>query len=554
VNLSLGSDFGAHDGSSALEVGLSSLVGPAYPGRAIVVAAGNSAGLYDGIASPYPGPFGVHTEVHVPRASLSRVPLITPALAGKTVNGVAFVWISFREGDEVSVGVERQGKTLLAPLGVGLGEEADLGGYRVGVLNGTADTGEESAVSPGKHSAVVYIEGSWSEDSDFSLVLSGHGSAELWAQGVGDLDPSVSLGASFPRAEKEGTINVPASASALIAVGATLNRTTWTDVAGNAIEMPNLGALDNTPLDSIAYFSAAGPNALGAVKPDIVAPGVYLAGAMAASADPRRTDNEIFASSGRCPTDDECFVVDETHAITGGTSMSAPLVSGAIALLFELDPRLTQDAARAILQAGARPLEGIEIDPRQIGPGALDLSGALRVVTAGESPALRTPTLHSWLTLSRSFAHPDPNWLLTCYVDLRDDADEIADGFDPQRLTLMAQPALIHEGLTRVAPGFYRFVLSAPPNSGGQDLAIQVSFDQRVIASKTLRIAVDRWVASDGVSARGGCSVGMGLRAGTGTGTGTGTGCMSVLLLVGFWAHRYMRAKYAVQDCASKGS
>ncbi|MEI9941493.1 MAG: S8 family serine peptidase [Pseudomonadota bacterium] len=527
VNLSLGSDFGAHDGSSALEMGLSSLVGPAFPGRAIVVAAGNSAGLYEGLASAYPGPFGIHTEVHVPRASVSRVPLLTPARTGKTVQGAAYVWIAFREGDEVSVGVDSQGSTLIAPLGVGQGNPYDFGDYQVTVLNGTDGAADDSGINPGKQNAVVAIDGSWSEDSDFAIHFEGHGSAELWVQAQGDLDPAVALGALFPRAEKEGTINVPASASGLIAVGATLNRTTWTDVAGNAIDLPNLGSIDDTPLDSIAYFSAAGPNGLGAVKPDIVAPGVYLAGAMARSADPRHTDNDLFASLGRCPTQDECFVVDEAHAITSGTSMSAPIVSGAIALLFQLDPTLTQDAARAILQAGARPLQGIVIDPRQIGPGALDLEGALRVASAGESPALRIPGEHSWLTLSGSFAHPDPNWALTGYVDLRDDADEIADGFDPQRLQLQAKPALIHEGLTRVAPGFYRFALSAPDNSGGEELHIAVSFDQRVIASKDLRIAVDPWVASDGVSARGGCSVG------PSTGTGTGwVGLIAVLTCV----------------------
>jgi len=78
VNLSLGSDFGGHDGSSALESELSAMIGPDFPGRAIVVAAGNSAGLYSGLASPYPAPFGVHTEVHVPLDSVSLVPLITP--------------------------------------------------------------------------------------------------------------------------------------------------------------------------------------------------------------------------------------------------------------------------------------------------------------------------------------------------------------------------------------------------------------------------------------------------------------------------------------------
>jgi subtilisin family serine protease len=547
VNLSLGSDFGAHDGSSALEQGLSSFVGPTYPGRAIVVAAGNSAGLYQGIESVYPGPFGIHTELHVPRNSVSRVPLVTPARTGKTVHGAAFVWIAFREGDEVSVAVESRGSTLVPALGVGQGNEHDFGDYRVGVLNGTASSAEDSGVSPGRQNAVVYIEGSWPEDCDFALAFEGHGSAQLWVQAQGDLDPAVALGALFPRAEKEGTINVPASASGLIAVGATLSRTAWTDVSGNAIDMPDLATGGATPLDSVGYFSAAGPNALGAVKPDIVAPGLYLAGAMARSADPRRTDNQLFASLGRCPTESECFVVDETHAITGGTSMSAPIVSGAIALLFERDPTLTQDAARAILQAGARRLQGIVTDPRQIGPGALDLSGALRVASAGQSPALRTPSTRSWLTLSGSYAHPDPNWRLTGYIDLRDDADEIVDGFDPRRLTLTAQPAVIHEQLTRVAPGFHRFVLSAPAETGGRDLRIAVSFDGDVIATKELRIAVDRSVASDGVSARGGCSA-------ASSGTFTFTGWLCVLVLAGLCTRRHMRAKYAVQDCASKGS
>lgn len=549
VNLSLGSDFGAHDGSSALETGLSSFVGPNFPGRAIVVAAGNSAGLYNGLASAYPGPFGIHTEVHVPRASVSRVPVITPARTGKTVNGSAFVWIAFRDGDEVSVGVDSKDSALLAPVGIGKSAGADLGSFEIAVLNGTEGAADDSSITPGKHNALVVIDGSWPEDSDFAIHLEGHGSAQLWLQGLGDLDPSVALGALFPRGLKEGTINVPASASGLIAVGATLNRTTWTDVAGNDIDLPNLGSLEQAPLDSVAYFSAAGPNALGAVKPDIVAPGVYLAGAMARSADPRRTDNALFASLGRCPTEDQCFVVDETHAITSGTSMSAPIVSGAIALLFELDPRLDQDATRAILQAGARPLEGIVIDPRQIGPGALDLAGALGVLSAGESPALRTPSVHSWLTLSGSFAHPDPNWLLSGYINLRDDADEIADGFDPQRLQLTAEPALIHEALTRVAPGFYRFVLSAKANSGGEDLRIAVSFDGRVIASKELRIAVDRWVASDGVSARGGCSV----AAGTGTGMGMGTGTGGLALIVLFTCARSRRCMTVVRRGLDRG-
>ncbi len=507
VNLSLGSDFGAHDGTSALEMGLSSMVGPAFPGRAIVVAAGNSAGLYDGVGQSLPGPFGIHSEVHVPRASLTRVPLLTPAVSGDTVSGTAYVWIAFRAGDEVSVGVDDQSGTLMAPVPVAEGRSVTIGDVSVTVLNGTTSDAATTGVSPGHGSAVISIDGKWQANRKFSIHLEGHGTAELWLQGEGDLNAETGLGALFSHGQKEGTINVPAAAPGLIAVGATLNRTTWVDVEGNAVDMPNVGSIDDAPLDTIAYFSSAGPNALGTVKPDIVAPGVYVAGAMARTADPRTTSNDLFASLGRCPAEEDCFVVDDKHAITSGTSMSAPVVSGAIALLFQRDPTLTQDAARAILQAGARTLQGTVIDARQIGPGALDLEGALSIATAGDSPALRTPTSHSWLTLSASHAHPDPHWLVTGFIDLRDDQGNFADGFAPLRLRLSAAPAVLDEDLTRVAPGFYRFAVSAPADSGGQKMHVAITFDEQVIASGELPIAADLAIASGDISAAGGCAV-----------------------------------------------
>ena len=511
VNLSLGSDFGAHDGSSALESELSNMISPDLPGRAIVVAAGNSAGLYSGLDSPYPPPFGVHTEVHVARDSVSIVPLITPppTSGGTSVNGTAYVWLGFRDGDEVSVGLEDANGTWLPQLQVGQATTYQRADYEATLYNGTQTTGATSGFSLGRNGAVLVIDGTWPSTIDFKIRLEGHGTAELWVQGAGDLAPEVNLGALFPRALKEGTINVPASASALIAVGATLNRKTWTSVAGTAVEMPDLGALTDAPLDTIAYFSAGGPNALGALKPDIVAPGVAIAGAMALSADPRRNDGVgLFASGGRCPGNEECFVVDEHHAITSGTSMSAPIVTGAIALLFERDPTLTQNSVRALLQAGARPLQGRVLDERQIGPGALDLEGALSAALAGESPAVRTPGAKSWLALSESYAHPDPAWPFVGYIELRDDSGNIADGFEPSRLRVTAEPATFSEDLTRVAPGFYRFTLTAPPGSGGSTLHLNVLFDGQPLLRHDLPIAVDRWLANDGVSARGGCAFG----------------------------------------------
>src|SRR5690606_17666782 len=52
VNLSLGGDFGPHDGSAAVGKALVELAEP--PGRALVVAAGNSGSLYTSKTLRYP--------------------------------------------------------------------------------------------------------------------------------------------------------------------------------------------------------------------------------------------------------------------------------------------------------------------------------------------------------------------------------------------------------------------------------------------------------------------------------------------------------------------
>jgi hypothetical protein len=355
----------------------------------------------------------------------------------------------------------------------------------------------------------VVLSGVWNPNSHFDIRFEGRGTVALWVQSGGALDPSVSPGALFPFASKEGTINIPASSPALIAVGATLNRVEWEDSEGTLVRQPQHGSLEVAPLDTTAYFSSAGPNALGAMKPDIVAPGANVVGAMSALADPRRssTSSGIFEAGGRCEAALQCYVVDDFHAVSSGTSMAAPLVAGAAALLFEGDPSLTQEGIRALLQAGARPLEGAVFDQTQTGVGALDLAGSLEAQLAPISPIARLPSRRSWLKLSASYAHPEPEWRLQGVLELRDEAGRIADGFDSRRLALAVMGGNLVQPLTRVAPGLHRFAVSAPRGSGGRELTVQARFDDLLLVSQSLPIAVDPGAKTGVVSPRGGCAV-----------------------------------------------
>jgi subtilisin family serine protease len=531
VNMSLGSDFGGHDGSSALELGLSDLVGSEHPGRALVVAAGNSAGLY-GVDLGLPSPLGIHTEVHVPQRGEALVPIFTPPPQGDRTAATIYVWIGMQNGDLLNVGLDDEDGEWIEPLAPGRAGVLRKDGIEVTVVNQTDDLG----ATRGTTGAVLIIDGVWPASRSFTLRLTGTGTANLWLQSEGDLSPEVSPGALVPRAFKEGTINIPASAPDLIAVGATLNRTDWTDYQGNTVSFPQHGVLDDAPPDTTAFFSSAGPNAQGIMKPDLLAPGANVIGAMSRFADPRSAEGGLFSALGRCPADTalECFVTDEGHGVSGGTSMAAPIVAGAIALLFERDPTLDQHQVRALLQAGARPLEGEIFAEQQVGAGALDIERTLLAQLAEDSPAERLPTTSSVMMLAASFARPDPESLLWGLVELRDDAGAPADGFDPQRLRLAVSGGQLAAGLERRAPGLYDFALSAPSGSGGAELAIVLSFDDAPIVSRSVPIAVDHSIAEQGVVARGGCALSPVRRAG-------GSALLGLGLLLTAWRNRRSR-------------
>jgi len=510
VNLSLGSDFGPHDGSSPLEQGLASFVGPEHPGRAIVVAAGNSGNLYAGIGTGQPEPFGIHTEVHVPRESPVEIPLMTPTEAlGAKRGATVYVWLGFRPGDEVSLAVEHDGERWIPDIAPGQSTTYSGSGYEGTVFNGPTD--DETSIDVGPHNAVLVIDGDFRPGTVFTLRLSGHGTVNLWVQSAGGASQDTSVGALLPRGEKQGTINIPASHPDLIAVGATVNRNHWRDSKGKSFLVgQDDGSDDLLALDGTATFSAAGPNALGVMKPDIVAPGMYVIGAMSAAADPRSNGGSgVFASQGRCGTPDyECFVIDDRkHAVTSGTSMSAPLVAGAIALLLQRRPELSQGQLRALLQAGARQPTGAILAEQQTGPGELDLRGTLAALIAEDSPIEREPSRVSRIVLAASFIHPDPSQPLHGLLELRDPKDRIADGFDERRLALSARGGTLSKPATRVAPGLYGFEVTAPAGSGGEELELSLSFDGRVLATRQVRIGTDRWLAEGSPVPHGGCGV-----------------------------------------------
>ncbi len=516
VNLSLGGDFGPHNGTTPLEQSLAGMVGPDYPGRAIVVAAGNSGAVDSGQSSTQA--LGIHTEAHVTAGSPASIPVLSPGKAGDPdLHGAVYIWLTHRPGDRISIGLTGPGNVRIAPIRTGATKQYDDDKLTAFVEYGVNDDTWDTGLLDSMDGAVLAWMGDWAAESRFTIELEGEGTVQMWLYGIDDAGiTDSSNGALFETATWEQTVNVPATHPRLLAVGCTMNRLDWTDAAGEEL---GITTTEYGTVDGACYFSSAGPSAMGVAKPEISAPGGFVVAAMSRDSSPaaRQAASLFAAPEGVCPSSEACFLADDTHAILSGSSMSSPQVAGAVALLLERDPSLHQEQILRLVQQGARRPKGDVPFDYQIGAGALDIVGMMAAYDA-----LQTPVDHavdataSWVSLSSSYMRPDPTWPLTGTIELRTSSDTLADLDDAGRLQLtVAGPATIQQPPTRVAAGLYSFELRADANSGLRDVTVDVKFDgkalgiplTRLSGHRVLPIATDRWSAHGVLSTTGGCSV-----------------------------------------------
>ena len=519
VNLSLGSDFGPHDGTFLWEQTLASYVGPDKPGHALVVAAGNSGSI---VETP------IHQSVRVTKGQVTRIGVST----GGATNGAVEVWAALREGAQISVGLDGPDGEWIAPVGDGQEKGKNGSGYNAGVINGSSV--DSSPVPNGSHGAVVVWSGAW-PSGQYAITLEGEGTVDLFLQGTGDAGIGALHPAGFLAGVREGTINLPATHPSIISVGCTVNRPKWTSIdkitegqgvpevdatGGRALTDPQTGSLVTRPLidGETCWFSSAGPTVTGVPKPEISAPGGVVIAALSGQAQPG-SPGSIFTtacpSKAGVPGGNKCLQVDTFHGVSQGTSMSAPLVAGAVALLFQRDPTLTQDKIVGLLQAGAHLPRGPAPFDDQGGPGELDVIGTLDALAQLQHPAQYLPSATtSWITVSAEYLAADGSTPFTAILELRTaDGKHRADMFDPSRL----QPRLHVNGaeveapspmLIRRAPGLWVYTVTLPQGLGGASLTLGATFDGvDIVAPKTVPIAPDIWSAEYPSNVSGGCAV-----------------------------------------------
>lgn len=175
----------------------------------------------------------------------------------------------------------------------------------------------------------------------------------------------VASAGNFGRSDGEevfGGVVSPATHPGVITVGAA-------DPGGTAVRGD----------DTVAGWSSRGPTLWdGLGKPDLVAPGVALPLA-------GRPASFLWKAlpGARLDVADGVTLNGAPWLVASGTSFAAPIVSGVVARMLEVNPDLSPVEIKAILELTATQLDA---DPLAAGAGLLDAAGAVRLAAWWADP------------------------------------------------------------------------------------------------------------------------------------------------------------------------
>jgi len=145
--------------------------------------------------------------------------------------------------------------------------------------------------------------------------------------------------------------------------------------------------------DKVADFSSSGPTAIDfSAKPDLCAPGVGVV-STAAPGSTLFLDGLLSPVSWLLPGTVSSLYPYLPYESLTGTSMSTPLVSGAVALMLQANPNLTPNLIKAILEFTAISKPGVS--PLRQGAGFMNVSHAVMLASLAGQPGTTQFTVPS---------------------------------------------------------------------------------------------------------------------------------------------------------------
>ena len=361
INMSIGDQVGAHDGTSTLCQLFNEVSGP---GRICVVSAGNDGNM----------PINIRKKLG---ENDSLATFLTNWYSREPMRGYSSIWSRSSQRHTVDIEIwDIKDKIMIHHLDIPTITELDS----VYVVSSETDsifaqyfTGEIYFVCTlednGLFHSLVETDYTTIDRSRYRIGLVNKAPAGEtligWCGGQPVYSKSGVNGWTGGAVGSGCTVSDLATADSVISVGAYCSNNSFIMMDGST---KTIG--DCNPYD-IAFFSGYGPDVRNKQRPDLVAPGYMMASSASryveAFNNPANVVDQVTIDGTSYP-----------YGLEGGTSMSAPVVSGAIALWLEIVPNLSPSNLREIMEATCYSDSYVENGPpKKWGYGKLDIEAGI---------------------------------------------------------------------------------------------------------------------------------------------------------------------------------
>jgi len=358
VNMSLGSDYGPHDGTRPSELMMDALSGP---GRILVTSAGNSG------SNPVRIDGGRWDRIHMTGTVFTGEEIEHQIDVRRNVHTVIDVWYS--GNDTLLLTLDGPSDTVSATTGDGI-VVSPSGRVRISA------PGETDPVNGDREAFVEILD---SDVAIYRLRVRGVNSEGAEPYHGWLVAGDAEFRTNFSNSHLVGT---PGTATRTISVAAYTTRESWQALDANTYAFES-----RSEVSQITSWSSIGPRRDGVLKPEIAGPGSAIASALSSDASSKiqRT------------------MPDGVHQIMQGTSMSSPHAAGAVALFLQADPGLAPEDIVAVLQATGREdaFSGesyaddagpVGLPNHTWGYGKLDVLAGLQQIVGTDAVLAVTPT------------------------------------------------------------------------------------------------------------------------------------------------------------------
>lgn len=342
INMSLGSQIGAHDGTSIFDIICSSLVGP---GKILVGSAGNEGGDK------------LHLGKTFTSSSSSQLSFVKFNSSNSTA-GISLIDIWGDVGKDFSVAIHVFNTNtntdeaytpsyINTALGTSVTTTQNYNLYDADIflpdLCTISAAYEKINSQNNKPHVQLYIDNS-NQDDNYKYILleitSNNAVVNSWCNSCSF--NSLTYASPVQNGDSNMTIaEVGGTGNSIISVGAYTSKNSYTAFNGSTPTIDFPGTLGN-----IGSFSSKGPTADGRIKPDVTAPGNVIV----SSVNHFDTTNNYNSTNPDTVSGLNDGTTNWWFATMQGTSMAAPVVTGIIALWLQAYPNLTINDIKTILQ------------------------------------------------------------------------------------------------------------------------------------------------------------------------------------------------------------